>query len=68
MGKIRGKWEEGDMIFAVNNVRDKKMTIREASDRFSVPKSTLADRLKTLKDGKEIPLKVCTANRGTWYY
>lgn len=33
------------------------MTIREASERFNVPKSTLFDKVKLLRQGKEAELK-----------
>ena len=66
MGKIRGNWEETAMILAVNNVRNKVMSIREASIHFNVPKSTLGDRLKVLDLCKEVTLKACTANSGTF--
>lgn len=67
MGKIRGNWEEDMMVLAVNKVRNKEMSIREASTRFNVPRSTLGDRIKALKGGKEVPLKACTSNSGTYH-
>lgn len=57
MGKVRHMWREENMKMAVEKVRLMKMTIREASERFSVPKSTLGDRLKNILEGKEIELK-----------
>lgn len=54
------------MVLAVHKIRNKEMTIREASVRFNVPRSTLGDRIKALEDGKVIPLKSCMANSGTF--
>ncbi|KAJ8892589.1 hypothetical protein PR048_005170 [Dryococelus australis] len=42
------------------------MSIREASDCFASPKSTLGDRIKALVEGRETVLKSCTANSGTF--
>lgn len=41
MGKLRYRWVEKNMKEAVEKVRTKEMTIREESERYSVPKSTL---------------------------
>lgn len=49
MDKRRGKWEEPNMVLAVSQVHSKIMSTREASERFSVLKSTLGDRLKDLQ-------------------
>ena len=62
----RGNWEESNMILAINKVRNKEMSIRQASDHFSVPKSSLGDRLKVLAAGKEVKLKPCVDNSGTF--
>lgn len=66
MGKIRGKWEEGNMKAAMEKVMLKEMTIREASVAYSVPKSTLGDRVKIITEGGETAAKPCTDNRGTF--
>lgn len=55
--KKRGKWESENLKLAIDKVMNHNMTIREASERFSVPKSTLFDKVKLLKDGKEAVLK-----------
>lgn len=62
MGKVRQLWLEENMKQAIEKVRLKEMTIREASERFSVPKSTLGDRLKNLSDGKEVQMRPLLGN------
>lgn len=54
----RGEWKDCNMKSAVEFVREKKMTIREAALYFDVPKSTLNDRLLKLKKGFQIELLV----------
>ena len=54
--KIKGKWGEEQMKMAVDNVLSGKLSIREAAGHFSVPKSTLADRVKDLKGGKSVTM------------
>ena len=66
VGSKRGNWEESNMILAINKVRNKEMSIRQASDHFSVPKSSLGDRLKALAAGKEVKLRPCVDNSGTF--
>ncbi|CAG4950407.1 unnamed protein product [Parnassius apollo] len=50
----RGKWDENKMKEAVKNVMEGKLSVRQAADRFDVPRSSLHDRLKVLKSGKEV--------------
>lgn len=59
MGKQCQKWEENNMKEAVEKVRNKEMTIREASERYSVPKSTLGDKVKSYAESKEVEMKPC---------
>ncbi|KAJ8895934.1 hypothetical protein PR048_001275 [Dryococelus australis] len=66
MGNIRGKWKEEDMVLAVSKVKHEEIQIREASDCFAIPKSTLGDRIKALEEGRETVLKSCTANSRTF--
>ena len=54
MGKIRGNWEEGNMKNALDNVLSGKMTVRQAEIAFSVPKSSLGDRIVKVKAGDEV--------------
>lgn len=53
-----GKWSEDRMKDAITRVIDKNrpISLREAVFHFSVPKSTLADRIKHLKSGKVIDI------------
>jgi len=57
MGKVRHKWDESNMKQAIEQVLLNKLTIRQASERFAVPKSTLGDRIKSLSQGQEIEVK-----------
>lgn len=50
----RGKWDENKMKEAVKCVMEGKLSVRQAADRYDVPRSSLHDRLKVLKSGKEI--------------
>ncbi|KAG5889297.1 hypothetical protein JTB14_031944 [Gonioctena quinquepunctata] len=54
MGKIRGTWDEQHMKEALEKVLTKIMSIREASQRYSLPKSSLADRLKSIRRNEEV--------------
>ena len=47
--KKRGNREEKNMKEAVDHVLIGRFIMREAALRFSVPKSTLADRVQVLK-------------------
>lgn len=66
MPKIRGKWLEGNMKIAMEKVLSKELSIREASEAYSVPKSTLGDRIKLMSRGGEATSRPCTANKGTF--
>ena len=57
MNKKRGLWTEENMKKAINDVRSGILRIREASERYSVPKSTLGDRLKSIGTGNELQIK-----------
>lgn len=54
--KKRGKWSEDSMKIAIEKVMCGEMGIREAAYHFEVPKSTLSDRIKTLKGGLEVDM------------
>jgi hypothetical protein len=49
--KKRGQWTEDHMKLAIDKVRSKEMSAREAADTFLVPRSSLGDRLTKLKEG-----------------
>lgn len=55
--KKKGNWSEDAMKMAVEQVMSNKIGIREASFHFEVPKSTLSDRIKLLKDGRAVDLR-----------
>lgn len=52
----KGKWDEENMKKAVDGMLAGKFTLREAADRFSVPRSTLSDRVCAIKKGKSIKI------------
>lgn len=53
----RGDWDENAMKQAILCVREKKISIREAADKYGVPRSTLQDRLKAISRGQEVNLQ-----------
>lgn len=64
MASSKEKWCVENMSIAISKVMNNTMSIREASRRFQVPKSTLADKLKLLKSGKEISAYHGLDNKG----
>jgi hypothetical protein len=44
------------MTLAIDKVRSKEMLVREAADTFSVPRSSLGDRLTKLKEGEMVKM------------
>jgi helix-turn-helix, Psq domain len=52
----KGKWGENKMKKAIKCVIEGKLSVRQAEDIYDVPKSSLHDRLKVLKSGKEIDM------------
>lgn len=50
----RGKWSENNMKEAIKRVIENHMSVQEAALQFSVPKSTLGDRIKNIRSGKLI--------------
>lgn len=50
----RGKWDVNKMKEAVKCVLEGKLSVRQAADRYDIPRSSLHDRVKVLKSGKEI--------------
>ncbi|CAK9801842.1 hypothetical protein ANTPLA_LOCUS2975 [Anthophora plagiata] len=49
----RGKWNTIERKEAVMYVLDGKETVRCAAEKYNVPRSTLHDKIKALKSGKE---------------
>ena len=43
---FRLQWNDKDMELAMQSVNDKRMTLRGAAKKFSVPYSTLKDRVQ----------------------
>ncbi|KAG8239712.1 hypothetical protein J437_LFUL019334 [Ladona fulva] len=67
MGNIRGNWDEKDMTLAMDKVISKEITLRAASTRCAVPKSTFGDRVKNLLGRKEATAKPCCSdNKGSF--
>ncbi|KAG5882210.1 hypothetical protein JTB14_024722 [Gonioctena quinquepunctata] len=60
MGKIRGTWDEQHMEEALEKVLTKIMSIREASHRYSGPKRSLVDRLRSIWRNEEVIIKHTT--------
>jgi hypothetical protein len=54
--KKPGQWTEDNMKLAVDKVRNKEMSVREAADTFSVPRRSLGDRLTKLKEGEIVKM------------
>lgn len=52
----KGKWTEIDMKRAVSEVRSHRMSQRQAATAFSVPKTTLGDRLRDIEAGRTVML------------
>ncbi|KAG5863828.1 hypothetical protein JTB14_024153 [Gonioctena quinquepunctata] len=67
MGKIRGTWDEQHMKEPLEKVLTKIMSIRETSQRYSVPESSLADRLKSIRRNEEVIIKPNTYNKGIFH-
>ena len=53
----RGDWSEENMKRAIQAVLDKKCSERAAADRYEVPRTSLQDRIKGIKQGHQIILK-----------
>jgi hypothetical protein len=50
----RGYWTEAQMKAAICTVRNKEMSVRRASEAYSVPSSLLHDRLMKLNKRKNV--------------
>lgn len=48
----RLKWSESDMLMAINSVLEGRMGYLLAATTFNVPKSSLEDRIKKIRNGK----------------
>lgn len=58
MDKIKkGRWDSENLKIAIEKVIKKKMSLREAASRYGIPTTTLYDKLKLIREGKEVELK-----------
>ncbi|XP_071635524.1 uncharacterized protein [Temnothorax longispinosus] len=53
----RGDWSEENMKRAIQEVLERKSSQRVAADRYHVPRTSLQDRVKAIKQGHQINLK-----------
>lgn len=54
--KKKGNWDQKSLQKAIDKVLSKEMSLREASLRYDVPKSTLHDKTSLLNRGQEVTL------------
>jgi transcriptional regulator with PAS, ATPase and Fis domain len=47
----RGEWSEENMKMAIQDVLDRKTSERAAAERYEVPRTSLQDRAKVVKQG-----------------
>ncbi|XP_011858337.1 PREDICTED: uncharacterized protein LOC105555900 [Vollenhovia emeryi] len=55
--KKKRAWDQDNLKIALDKVISKKMSLREASKKYDIPKSTLHDKIRCLKSGEEISLQ-----------
>lgn len=55
--KKKGKWDQQSLKTAMDKILSKEMSLREASSRYNVPKSTLHDKITALNGGDEVTLQ-----------
>jgi len=55
--KKKALWDQDDLKTALNKIMSKKMSLREASLQYDIPRSTLHNKITCLKSGKEITLQ-----------
>ena len=53
----RGEWSEENMKRAIQDVLDREMSERAAAKRYEVPRTSLQDRVKAVKQGQMVILK-----------
>ncbi|GBN45990.1 hypothetical protein AVEN_49872-1 [Araneus ventricosus] len=59
MDKLHQKWDENNMNEAIEKAITMEMIIREASERYSVPKRTIRDKVKDFAEGEKVEIKPC---------
>lgn len=55
--KKKGSWDEHSLKTAVDKILSNEISLRQASSKYGIPKSTLHDKVASLKSGKEIELQ-----------
>ncbi|KAL3280910.1 hypothetical protein HHI36_004137 [Cryptolaemus montrouzieri] len=55
--KKKGKWNQCNLQTAIDKILPKEMSLREASLRYDIPKSTLHDETSSLNRGQEVSLQ-----------
>lgn len=55
--KKKGPWDKDTLKTALDKIMSKEISLREASTKYGIPKSTLHDKVDCLKIGKEIVLE-----------
>jgi len=53
----RGEWSEENMKRAIQDVLDREMSERAAAKSYEVPRTSLQDRVKAVKQGQNVILK-----------
>lgn len=54
---VKGKWSEASMKEAIQQVISGNMSDRRAATSYGVPRSTIQDKVRKLKEGKEVVIK-----------
>ncbi|KAL3268751.1 hypothetical protein HHI36_007853 [Cryptolaemus montrouzieri] len=55
--KKKGKWDQSNLQTAIDKILSKEISLREASLRYNIPKSTLHDKTSSLYRGQEVSLQ-----------
>ena len=50
----RGEWSKENMKRAIQDVLDREMSERVAAKRYEVPRTSLQDRVKAVKQGQKL--------------
>lgn len=52
----KGRWDQKKLQTAIDKILSKELSLRVASSRYSIPKSTLHDKISSIKRGEEVTL------------
>lgn len=55
--KKKGKWDQTSLQTAIDKVLSKELSLRDASSRYNIAKSTLHDKTSALNRGEEVTLQ-----------